>query len=282
MGYMGCALGCGQLFCGECTPKLVAAVPNCPTCRAPFLVSDKESFAQLWKLVHDRTPGRHTADAQCGLGAYYRDGTGVRQDDTEAVKWCRLAAEGGDAGAQIGLGVMHEQGKGGLKQDDVEAARWYALAAAQNHPVAQYNLGVLYEQGTGVAQDDTKAVELWTLAAEQGVTLAQSDLGVMHVSGRGGLPQDFAQAAMWWKRAADQGEEDAIKYLRMVLDEHLFPPGTAVQLVDMKAAILDGKRGVVVAAGDEGAPPPALGKVMVRMDGNGRMQATCFENLERV
>ena len=27
---------------------------------------------------------------------------------------------------------------------------------------------------------------------------------------------------------------------------------------------------------------PASGKVMVRMDENGRMQATCFENLERV
>ena len=125
-------------------------------------------------------------------------------------------------------------------------------------------------------------MELYTLAAEQGYAPAQSNLGVMHFNARGGLPQDFALAAVWWKRAADQGKETAIKYLRMVLDKHLFPPGTAVQLVGMKAAILDGKRGVVAAPGDEGVPPPALGKVMVRMDGNGRMQATCFENLQRV
>jgi hypothetical protein len=50
----------------------------------------------------------------------------------------------------------------------------------------------------------------------------------------------------------------------------------------MKAAILDGKRGVVAAPAGGGAPPLARGKVMMRMDGNCRMQATCFENLERV
>jgi TPR repeat protein len=177
---------------------------------------------------------------------------------------------------------MHAQGKGRLKQDVVEAARWYALAAAQKYPVAQYALGFMYEHGKGVVQDDTKAVELYTLAAEQGFALAQSNLGAMHASWKGGLPQDFAQAAMWWKLAADQGEEPAMNNLRIVLDKHLFPPGTAVKLVGMKAAILDGKRGVVVGPAGGGALSPALGKVMVRMDENGRMQATCFENLERV
>ena len=125
-------------------------------------------------------------------------------------------------------------------------------------------------------------MELYTLAAEQGYADAQFNLGVMHFNARGGLPQDFALAAVWWKRAADQGYELAIKNLRMVLGQHLFPPGTAVQLVGMKAAILDGKRGVVAAPGDEGVPPLAIGKVMVRMDGNGRMQAISFDNLERV
>ena len=125
-------------------------------------------------------------------------------------------------------------------------------------------------------------MELYTLAAEQGFAVAQSSLGFMHCEGKGGLPQDFAQAAMWWKRVADQGDEAAITNLRIVLDKRLFPPGTAVKLVGMKAAILDGKRGVVVAPAGGGAPLPALGKVTVRMDENGRMQAACLENLARV
>jgi hypothetical protein len=45
---------CGQMVCGECKPKLQASVPTCPTCRAPFGVSDEEVFARAWKRVHNR------------------------------------------------------------------------------------------------------------------------------------------------------------------------------------------------------------------------------------
>ena len=78
--------GCGQSFCGECKPKMQASVVNCPTCRAPFGVSDKENFARLWKLVHDRSPGRHTPDAQLALGRLYDKGTGVRRDEKEGMQ----------------------------------------------------------------------------------------------------------------------------------------------------------------------------------------------------
>ena len=37
----------------------------------------------------------------------YRSGEGVLQDDKEAVKLYTKAAEQGDAGAQLNLGLMH-------------------------------------------------------------------------------------------------------------------------------------------------------------------------------
>jgi uncharacterized protein len=40
------------------------------------------------------------ADAQFGLGLMYHEGQGVASVDREAVKWFRLAAEQGIAGAQ--------------------------------------------------------------------------------------------------------------------------------------------------------------------------------------
>ncbi len=61
----------------------------------------------------------------------YDNGEGVLQDDKEAVKWYRLAAEQGDAKAQNNLGVMHEKGFGGLIQDIVVAHMWYNIAASQ-------------------------------------------------------------------------------------------------------------------------------------------------------
>ena len=37
------------------------------------------------------------ANAQANLGSAYSAGRGVRQDDTEAVKWFKKAAENGSA-----------------------------------------------------------------------------------------------------------------------------------------------------------------------------------------
>ena len=53
----------------------------------------------------------------------------VPQDDVEAVRWYRLAAERGYAVAQLSLGVMYSDGRG-VPQDDVEAQKWYNLAAS--------------------------------------------------------------------------------------------------------------------------------------------------------
>ena len=59
------------------------------------------------------------------------------------MRWYRLAAEQGDAGAQLKSRVMYANGEGVLK-DEAEAVRWYRLAADQGDAAAQFNLGVMY------------------------------------------------------------------------------------------------------------------------------------------
>jgi S1-C subfamily serine protease len=60
----------------------------------------------------------------------YRLGEGVPEDDKEAVKWYRLAADQGFALAQLSLAFMYEWGEG-VPEDFIEAYKWYNLAAAQ-------------------------------------------------------------------------------------------------------------------------------------------------------
>ena len=60
----------------------------------------------------------------------YDEGRGVPQDDMEAVRWYRRAAEQGDADAQVNLGFMYDEGRG-VPQDDVQAHKWYNLAASR-------------------------------------------------------------------------------------------------------------------------------------------------------
>ena len=56
-------------------------------------------------------------------------GRGVVEDDAEAVRWYRLAANQGHALAQSKLGMMYTIGQGVL-QDSVMAHMWYNISSA--------------------------------------------------------------------------------------------------------------------------------------------------------
>ena len=57
-------------------------------------------------------PALH-ALGQNNLGAMYGTGRGVEQNDAEAVRWYRRAADQGHALAQNNLGVRYRDGRGG-------------------------------------------------------------------------------------------------------------------------------------------------------------------------
>ena len=68
----------------------------------------------------------------------------------------------GFAAGQYNLGVMYAHGHG-VPEDDGEAVRWYRLAAEQGYAIAQFNLGVMYSRGEGVTEDDAEAVRWYRL-----------------------------------------------------------------------------------------------------------------------
>jgi hypothetical protein len=123
----------------------------------------------------------------------------IRAEEGDAAAQSALTvwtqAKQGDADAQHSLGDMYLLGVG-VPQDDVEAVRWYRLAADQGNALTQYNLGFMYANGEGVPRDDAEAVRWFRLAADQGQAEAQSDLGLMYANGRG-VSQDAAEAARW-------------------------------------------------------------------------------------
>ena len=72
------------------------------------------------------------------LGIMYAQGQGVPQNDVEAVKWYRLAADRGNAASQLALARMYETGRG-VPQSDVEVATWYRRAA-DREPMADQKM----------------------------------------------------------------------------------------------------------------------------------------------
>ena len=102
-----------------------------PLAGQPFVIDEVRARAQTGD-----------AEAQLALGRAYAIGLGVPEDDAEAARWFRLAADQGFAGAQFRLGLSYAHGITQL-QDDAQAVRWYRLAADQGHPEAQFNLGLM-------------------------------------------------------------------------------------------------------------------------------------------
>lgn len=88
-------------------------------------------------------------------------------DYMTALRKFRLAAEQGDADAQLVLGGMYAEGQG-VAQDYAEAARWYHRAAEQDYVLAQYSFGVMYANGQGVPQDFVTAHMCFNIAAANG------------------------------------------------------------------------------------------------------------------
>ena len=97
------------------------------------------------------------ARAQAAYGQALDSGQGAERDEKEALKWYRMAAEGGDAVGAYQYGAVLLRGGEGVEKDPAEAARWFQSAAGQNVGVAQLMLGLLYAEGTGVDKDPNAA-----------------------------------------------------------------------------------------------------------------------------
>jgi TPR repeat protein len=85
--------------------------------------------------------------------------------------------------------------------NDAEAAKWYRKAAEQGFAPAQANLGRLYYLGVGVPRNLVEAASWRRKAAEQGYAEAQVWLGNNYRDGEG-VPKDYVLAYMWFNLAA--------------------------------------------------------------------------------
>jgi TPR repeat protein len=128
-------------------------------------------------------------------------------DIPPALAGLHQRAAGGDASAQLDLGLRYVTGRG-IPPDESAALRWIGKAAAQGHAVAQFELGSYYTLEPH--QDYARAADLLRRAALQGFAPAQSSLAMLHLAGAG-VPQDRIEAYAWLGLAAEQGERDALE-----------------------------------------------------------------------
>ncbi|MEI7221386.1 SEL1-like repeat protein [Pectobacterium carotovorum] len=119
------------------------------------------------------------------VGHFYNFGyADIKNENIEALKWFRVAAEGGHREAQNILGLVYEKGRWGVYPDGTEAEKWYERAAKQGDDNALMSLGKMYYNGVLIKANYGKAYTLFEQAYKRDLTGASSYLSQMYYSGQ--------------------------------------------------------------------------------------------------
>ena len=121
-----------------------------------YVKKDFKTAYKLWLPLAEKGVAR----AQFFMGYMYDLGFGVPEDNKEAVKWYRLAAEQGYARAKT---IIYDLAEKGVPP----ALRILKADAEKGVAGAQFRLGRMYDFGFGVPEDDQEAVKWYRLAAKQ-------------------------------------------------------------------------------------------------------------------
>ena len=220
----------------ELKPHLRRTVDQGGASWGPLTEAQQREMAEV--VVAWRAAAEHgILKASHNLGVACAGGLGTEQNFKEAARWHLLAAQNGDAHAQLrwasaplrlvlstlvpsfqptsrlalappsSLGFAYFKAKG-VPRSPKDGMRWYRKAADQGLADAQYEVGAGYSNGEGVPKNFREAVRWYRKAAEQGHAQAERGVGLSYELGQG-VPQNFRDAVRWYHKAADKGDPSA-------------------------------------------------------------------------
>jgi len=150
--------------------------------------------------------------SQTLLALAYHSGALLKNDEVEALRLLRLAAEKGYMPAEESLGIYYAAGIGMEKPDPQAALKWYTAASQKGSVDATTNIGSMYASGDGVPKDMTTAIQWFRQAAEAGGAAAAYDLAMIYARGDG-VRRDQQLAGLWLTKAADHDFVPALRDL---------------------------------------------------------------------
>jgi putative methionine-R-sulfoxide reductase with GAF domain len=166
------------------------------TAAAVFLVAGYLSAPKIEELWFGKSAavGRPTPSS---IGTVEASGAVARPKTFDDL---RQLADQGDAEAQYEVGARYRNGEG-VVQDDARAAEWFQRAADQGHLYAQGALGAAYWAGRGVPKDLNKSYFWSSIAANQGDETSGSRLQGLALSmTQSQLAAAQSQANDWLKQ----------------------------------------------------------------------------------
>src|SRR5882762_6300006 len=133
--------------------------------------------------------------------------------------------------ALIAALLLHPDGFAQAQSSDQAMAKQKVIAdlkemAAAGDVKSQVQIGLAYLTGDGVHKDDAEAMKWLRKAADQDNPVAERFLAEMYFKGRG-VTADNAEAAKWLRMAAEQGDAQSQHNLAVLYTEGLGVPRNA-------------------------------------------------------
>lgn len=188
--------------------------------------------------------------AQYYLGAIYRMGLGIRDDQKEAFKWFLKAAEQGHKESQYLVGCAYAGmysmmvGETDIVHNDYKRIQ---SEANLDQSIWQDALPYYHLNGAGVEPNEEKAFEWVMKAANQGYVKAELEIGIYYETGIG-VQENVIEAMNWFSKAASKHNTHAIRMLAWLsfeqdknLEKKVELLQKAVDLGDYRAAFVLGK-----------------------------------------
>jgi len=141
-------------------------------------------------------------DLQAGINAYNIGNL------VGAMEFFQSAADAGLAEAQVRLAYIRD-----YSNDDDEAIKLYRAAADQDYPAGYAGLAEMYMKGEGVERDPTQALEFYAVAAELDHVPSIVTLARILAHGEPGIVPDPSRAGQLLQKAAQLGDGVAIREL---------------------------------------------------------------------
>lgn len=185
---------------------------------------DKEAFG-----LFQQAAKQGDLDAAGNVGVCYFKAAGTRQDHDMAVQWLTKAKAADTLSA-----ISDKLSSAGQRS---QSFKYLQAAANLGDRIAQHNVGAAYIDGVGVSKDVGQGLSWYKKAADNGFALSQLKLGMAYYRGAGGLQKNTSTATMWLKKAAAQGNKDAIDGLDYLVLEDLLDRGMRKSPPDKDAAI---------------------------------------------
>ena len=132
----------------------------------------------------------------------------------------RPIANRGNAEAQYVLGMIYRfpswrTAESGIEQDPAMAHAWFLKAAEQGHSLAAVQVAEDFFRGDGAAKDLDEALRWFEVAANTNHAYAQRMAGSLYLNRalKSGSKQDVSKGMEWLKKAADNGDEEAKRFM---------------------------------------------------------------------